>query len=51
MINKNFANENFTVAKALLVNSIVDFSSFCTSIVVINNTDLVHVRNLDFDYP
>jgi len=42
---------NFTVAHALLVNSIVDFSSFCTSIVAMNGDKVVHVRNLDFDFP
>ena len=36
---------------ALLVNSIVDFSSMCTSIVVRNETSYTHVRNLDFDFP
>ena len=34
-----------------MVNSIVDFSSFCTSIVARNATNVVHVRNLDFDAP
>ena len=42
---------NYTVADALLVNAIVDFSSFCTSIIAHNDTDFVHVRNLDFDFP
>mmetsp|Transcript_14283 Transcript_14283/g.24307 ORF Transcript_14283/g.24307 Transcript_14283/m.24307 type:complete len:184 (-) Transcript_14283:493-1044(-) len=42
---------NFTTANALLVNSIVDFSSYCTSIVAMNETTVVHVRNLDFDFP
>ena len=42
---------NFTVAEALLVNSIVDFSSYCTSIVAMNSTEVTHVRNLDFDFP
>lgn len=40
-----------SVAEILLVNSIVDFSSYCTSIVAMNDTNLVHVRNLDFDFP
>ena len=39
------------MAEALLVNSIVDFRSYCTSIVAMDDTDIVHVRNLDFDYP
>jgi len=42
---------DFSVAEALLVNAVVDFSSFCTSIVAMNETDVVHVRNLDFDLP
>ena len=42
---------NYTVPMALLVNSIVDFSSFCTSILTVNDTDIKHVRNLDFDFP
>ena len=34
------------------VNSIVDFSSFCTSIVARNgNGTILHARNLDFDFP
>lgn len=38
--------------QALLVNSIVDFSSFCTSIVVRNkDKEILHARNLDFDFP
>lgn len=36
----------------MLVNSIVDFSSFCTSIVVrTENNTILHARNLDFDFP
>lgn len=42
---------NYSVPMALLVNSIVDFSSMCTSIVVRNETSYTHVRNLDFDFP
>lgn len=38
--------------QALLVNSIVDFSSFCTSIVArMENGTVIHGRNLDFDFP
>ncbi len=38
--------------ETVLVNSIVDFSSFCTSIVArMGNGTLIHARNLDFDYP
>ena len=38
--------------ETLLVNSIVDFSSWCTSIVAqMTNGTIVHARNLDFDYP
>jgi hypothetical protein len=38
--------------QTLLVNSIVDFSSFCTSIVArMSNGTIVHARNLDFDFP
>jgi penicillin V acylase-like amidase (Ntn superfamily) len=40
------------VWQTLLVNSIVDFSSFCTSIVArMSNGTIVHARNLDFDFP
>lgn len=41
----------FTVAMALLVNSIVDFSSFCTSILKLSKNEIINVRNLDFDFP
>lgn len=44
-------NYEITTEQALLVNSIVDFSSFCTSIVAVNQTKVTHVRNLDFDFP
>ncbi len=38
--------------QAILVNSIVDFYSFCTSIVArMENGTIIHARNLDFDYP
>lgn len=38
--------------EALLVNSIVDFSSFCTSIVARDKDNMIiHARNLDFDFP
>lgn len=38
--------------EALLVNSVVDFSSFCTSIVAkMPNGTIIHARNLDFDFP
>ncbi|TNV77093.1 hypothetical protein FGO68_gene7739 [Halteria grandinella] len=38
--------------ETLLVNSIVDFSSWCTSIVArMENGTIIHARNLDFDYP
>ena len=34
------------------MNSIVDFTTFCTSIVALNGSDYVaHVRNYDFDFP
>lgn len=37
---------------ALLVNSIVDFFSYCTSIIArMENGTIIHARNLDFDYP
>jgi hypothetical protein len=40
------------VWQTLLVNSIVDFSSYCTSIVArMQNGTIIHGRNLDFDYP
>jgi len=42
---------NYTTAQALLVNSVVDFNSFCTSIIALEGDDIAHVRNLDFDYP
>jgi len=47
----NKYDANFTVEEALLVNAIVDFSAFCTSIVAVNGNDVTHVRNLDFDFP
>ena len=34
-----------------MVNSIVDFNSFCTSIIALKGDDIAHVRNLDFDFP
>jgi hypothetical protein len=38
--------------ETLLVNSIVDFSSWCTSIVArMENGTIIHARNLDFDFP
>lgn len=38
--------------ETLLVNSIVDFSSFCTSILArMENGQILHSRNLDFDFP
>jgi penicillin V acylase-like amidase (Ntn superfamily) len=34
------------------VNSIVDFYSFCTSIVArMENGSIIHARNLDFSFP
>ncbi len=40
------------VWQTLMVNSIVDFSSFCTSIVArMENGTIIHGRNLDFDFP
>jgi len=43
---------NLPVWQTLLVNSIVDFYSFCTSIVAkMQNGTIIHARNLDFDYP
>ncbi len=43
---------NLPVWQTLLVNSIVDFSSFCTSIVArMENGTIIHARNLDFDFP
>ena len=44
-------DSNFSVEEALLVNAIVDFSAFCTSIVAVNGNEVTHVRNLDFDFP
>lgn len=43
-------DKNLTIPQVLMVNAIVDFSSFCTSIVAMNQTTVVHVRNLDFDF-
>lgn len=43
--------DDFTLEKAILVNAIVDFNSFCTGVVYVNGTEIIHVRNLDFDYP
>ncbi|CDW81180.1 n-acylethanolamine-hydrolyzing acid amidase-like [Stylonychia lemnae] len=38
--------------QTFFVNSIVDFSSFCTSIVArMQNGTIIHARNLDFDFP
>ena len=38
--------------QTFFVNSIVDFSSFCTSIVArMENGTIIHARNLDFDFP
>jgi hypothetical protein len=38
--------------QTLLVNSIVDFSSFCTSVIArMENGTVLHARNLDFDFP
>ena len=38
--------------ETMLVNSIVDFSSFCTSIVARKaDKTIIHARNLDFDFP
>lgn len=38
--------------QTLLVNSIVDFSAWCTSIVArMENGTIIHARNLDFDFP
>lgn len=44
---------NLKTYETLLINSIVDFSSFCTSIIQQDpNTKLItHARNLDFNYP
>jgi penicillin V acylase-like amidase (Ntn superfamily) len=40
------------VDQTLLVNSIVDFSAWCTSIVArMANGTVIHARNLDFDFP
>lgn len=38
--------------QTIFVNSVVDFSSFCTSIVArMQNGTIIHARNLDFDFP
>jgi hypothetical protein len=38
--------------QTLLVNSVVDITSFCTSVVgVMSNGTVIHGRNLDFDFP
>jgi hypothetical protein len=38
--------------QTLLVNSVVDITSFCTSVVArMSNGTIIHGRNLDFDYP
>lgn len=47
MVNDDY----FTIEKAILVNAIVDFNSFCTGVVHVNGSEIIHVRNLDFDYP
>ena len=41
----------YDISQAFLVNQIVDFSSFCTSIVAMDSSRVVLVRNLDFDFP
>ena len=40
-----------TVEQTVSVNSISEYSTFCTSIVARDPNGLIsHVRNLDFDY-
>ena len=40
-----------TVVQTVTVNSISEYSTFCTSIVARDENGLIsHVRNLDFDY-
>ena len=37
---------------ALMVNYVYEFESFCTSIITrLNNGTILHMRNLDFDFP
>lgn len=42
---------NLTTLQTVTVNSISEYSTFCTSIVARTTDGLIaHVRNLDFDY-
>jgi hypothetical protein len=37
---------------ALMANYVYEFESFCTSIITkLNNGTIMHMRNLDFDFP
>ena len=39
-----------TIGKALLINSLYELESWCTSVIVrMNNGTIIHSRNLDFD--
>ena len=40
------------VSETLILNVIVDFTSYCTSIVArMTNGTIIHARNLDFGFP
>ena len=41
-----------TIGKILLMNSLYELESWCTSVIVrMNNGTIIHSRNLDFDLP
>ncbi len=43
---------NLPLWQTLLVNAVVDITSFCTSVLAIQTDgQIIHGRNLDFDYP
>ena len=43
---------NITMGKVLLINSLYELESWCTSIIVrMENGTIIHSRNLDFDMP
>jgi N-acylethanolamine-hydrolysing acid amidase len=43
---------NLPLWQTLLVNAVVDITSFCTSVVAVQSDgQIIHGRNLDFDFP
>jgi hypothetical protein len=53
LIMHNLANTiGIETWQALMVNNVVDFYSYCTSIVArMSDGTIIHGRNLDFDFP